>query len=416
MISPLKITLDFYDNNIIRINAKQFDRKRTVNITCTDNGKHITLDKDTMTVYIGYKKSDGKCGFYDAEILDDGTIYWELKEQMLVSVGVQKVDVCIVATSGLSVDMLKDITSITDLGVAVISTMPLYINVVSTATDHDSVESSSEFDALNNALTRLAYTEEHLKDVENTLNENEDVRKSQESDRVKAEEKRESDFRKTVDDCNSRIDKTISDCNTNINNTIADCNNKINETISNCNTNVNEAVEKCNEATNDSISATRNTIASTEKCNEATNDAKNTASTLNTLKNNCETVTKNANEAATKANEAAELCKSVVDQTGVVLQTEKGVANGVATLDENTKIPEAQLPFTVVYNTSTSIAGTVLDGRVGKDLNDTYTKLNTKFEAMQKQLEALPKIYHGTEEPISSIGKDGDIYFRIITE
>ena len=416
MISPLKITLDFYDNNIIRINANQFDRQRTVNITCTDNGKHITLDKDTMTVYIGYKKSDGKCGFYDAEILDDGTIYWELKEQMLVSVGVQKVDVCIVATSGLSVDMLKDITSITDLGVAVISTMPLYINVVSTATDHDSVESSSEFDALNNALTRLAYTEEHLKDVENTLNENEDVRKSQESDRVKAEEKRESDFRKTVDDCNSRIDKTISDCNTNINNTIADCNSKITETISNCNTNVNEAVEKCNEATNDSISATRNTIASTEKCNEATNDAKNTASTLNTLKNNCETVTKNANEAATKANEAAELCKSVVDQTGVVLQTEKGVANGVATLDENTKIPEAQLPFTVVYNTSTSIAGTVLDGRVGKDLNDTYTKLNTKFEAMQKQLEALPKIYHGTEEPISSIGKDGDIYFRIITE
>ena len=373
MISPLKITLDFYDNNIIRINAKQFDRKRTVNITCTDNGKHITLDKDTMTVYIGYKKSDGKCGFYDAKILDDGTIYWELKEQMLVSVGVQKVDVCIVATSGLSVDMLKDITSITDLGVAVISTMPLYINVVSTAIDHDSVESSSEFDALNNALTRLATTESHLKDVENTLNENEDVRKSQESDRVKAEEKRESDFKKTVNDCNSRIDKTISDCNKNINNAV-------------------------------------------EKCNEATNAAKNATSTLNTVKNDCETATKNANEAATKANEAAELCKSVVDHTGVVLQTEKGVANGVATLDENIKIPEEQLPFTVVYNTSTSIAGTVLDGRVGKDLNDTYTKLNTKFEAMQKQLEALPKIYHGTEEPTSSFGKDGDVYFRIIQE
>ena len=394
MISPLKITLDFYDNNIIRINAKQFDRKRTVNITCTDNGKHITLDKDTMTVYIGYKKSDGKCGFYDAKILDDGTIYWELKEQMLVSVGVQKVDVCIVATSGLSVDMLKDITSITDLGVAVISTMPLYINVVSTAIDHDSVESSSEFDALNNALTRLATTESHLKDVENTLNENEDVRKSQESDRVKAEEKRESDFKKTVDDCNSRIDETISDCNTNINN----------------------AVEKCNEATNAAKNATSTLNTVKNNCETATNNAKNATSTLNTVKNNCETATKNANEATTKANEAAELCKSVVDHTGVVLQTEKGVANGVATLDENTKIPEEQLPFTVVYNTSTSIAGTVLDGRVGKDLNDTYTKLNTKFEAMQKQLEALPKIYHGTEEPTSSFGKDGDVYFRIIQE
>jgi uncharacterized protein YukE len=416
LISPLKITLDFYDNNIIRINAKQFDRKRTVNITCTDNGKHITLDKDTMTVYIGYKKSDGKCGFYDAKILDDGTIYWELKEQMLVSVGVQKVDVCIVATSGLSVDMLKDITSITDLGVAVISTMPLYINVVSTAIDHDSVESSSEFDALNNALTRLATTESHLKDVENTLNENEDVRKSQESDRVKAEEKRESDFKKTVDDCNSRIDETISDCNTNINNTIADCNSKINETISNCNTNVNEAIEKCNEATNNSISATRNTIASTEKCNEATNDAKNTASTLNTLKNNCETVTKNANEAATKANEAAELCKSVVDQTGVVLQTEKGVANGVATLDENTKIPESQLPFTIVNDATVEVAGTVLDGRVGKGFSDSMDQLNRKLKALQEQIDTMPVIHHGTEEPTSSIGKDGDIYFRIISE
>lgn len=48
-------------------------------------------------------------------------------------------------------------------------------------------------------------------------------------------------------------------------------------------------------------------------------------------------------EAAARANAAAEAAEGVVDGTGLVMSTEKGTANGVATLDENGKVPQAQI-------------------------------------------------------------------------
>lgn len=52
----------------------------------------------------------------------------------------------------------------------------------------------------------------------------------------------------------------------------------------------------------------------------------------------------NANEATDRANLAAEACEGIVDKTGVVLSTEKGLAGGVATLNEEGKVPLEQLP------------------------------------------------------------------------
>ncbi len=372
MISPIKITLDFYQNNIVMLNAKQLDNGRSVNITCTDNGRKVELNKDTMSIYIGCTKSDGNYGFYDAQILDDGTILWEIREQVLAVPGKQKADVCVVATNGIVVDNLLDITSTTDLGVSLISTMPIYINNIATAVDHTELNSLSEIDALNNALTRLAYTEQHLKEVDSTLSNNEETRKSNEESRVNAEIKRENDTQ--------------------------------------------EAITRCNNATDSANEAIKNANAATSNCNTVINNANTVIEKTNTVINNCENAITKANEATSKANEAAELCKSVVDQTGVVLQTEKGVANGVATLDENIKIPESQLPFTIVNDATIEVAGTVLDGRVGKGFSDSMDQLNRKLKALQEQFVAMPVIHHGTEEPVSSIGKDGDIYFRIISE
>lgn len=48
-------------------------------------------------------------------------------------------------------------------------------------------------------------------------------------------------------------------------------------------------------------------------------------------------------EAAERANAAAEAAEGVVSGTGLVTVQEKGTANGVATLDENTKIPQSQI-------------------------------------------------------------------------
>lgn len=372
MISPIKITLDFYQNNIVMLNAKQLDNSRSVNITCADNGRKVELNKDTMSIYIGCTKSDGNYGFYDAQILDDGTILWEINEQVLAKPGKQKADVCVIATNGTVVDNLIDITSATDLGVSLISTMPLYINNIATAIDHDKINSVSEIDALNTALTRLAYTEQHLKEVDSTLSNNEETRKSNEESRVNAEIKRENDTQ--------------------------------------------EAITRCNNATDSANEATKNANAATSNCNAVINNANTVIEKTNTVINNCENTIIKANEATSKATDAAKLCESVVDKSGIVLKTEKGVANGVATLDEDVKIPTSQLPFSIVNNTTTEVAGTVLDGRVGKSLSNNISELLKKLDSLQKQVDAMPVIYHGTDAPTSSIGKDGDIYFRIITE
>lgn len=363
MLSPIKISLDFYDNNIVRINAKQYDKKRTVNIVCTENGKKIKLDKDTMTIYIGCKKSDGNYGFYDAEILDDGSILWELEEQLLINTGIQKMDVCVAATSGIKVDNLKDITSVADLGVALVSTMPLYINVVPTLTDHEEIGSASEIDALNSALTRLAYTETHLKEVESTLNSNEETRKSNENARVDAETKRNeaenmraSSFSSSMDDWSTRVSDAVKACN--------------------------DIKEKCENVY--SVTAATN-----EECNDTITRAESAIT-------NTKAATKNANEAATKANEAAELCKSVVDHTGVVLQTEKGVPDGVATLDDGGLVPYSQLPFTIVNNTTTELKGTVLDGRIGKTLSDNITNLITTITDLEGKANELESKLNNT--------------------
>ncbi len=63
-----------------------------------------------------------------------------------------------------------------------------------------------------------------------------------------------------------------------------------------------------------------------------TNRQKNTAQAIEDCDN-----------AATRANAAAEAAEGIVDGTGLVTVQEKGAANGVATLDENTKIPQSQI-------------------------------------------------------------------------
>ena len=98
-----KISLDFYNNNLVTINAKQLDTAaRYVNVTCTDYGKKAVLDPDTMSAFVRYKKSDGHKVFNDAFIQSDGTVQFELTQQMLASEGKQTVDLLIVATPGLT--------------------------------------------------------------------------------------------------------------------------------------------------------------------------------------------------------------------------------------------------------------------------------------------------------------------------
>lgn len=361
-----KISLDFYINNIVTINAKQLDTEsRYINVTCTDHGKKVTLSSDNVSVFVRYKKSDGNDVFNDGVILEDGTVNMLLTQQMLAASGRQKVDIIILATSGLKVDDLATADSFYDLGVTIISTMTFYINVVPTAVEHSRISSTSEFDALMNGVARLAATERQMEELEDSLESAESARVSAENSRVSAEKARSSaeSSRKTAE--SSRVSAETARNNAEAARELAEQQRQ---------TNTSDAIAACNTATT-----------------------------------NANTATENANTAAVAANEAAELCQSVIDKSGIVLQTEKSVANGIATLDENAKVPYEQL--NVANDLTTETTGKFLDAHQGKVLKDL---LDEKINEINTTLANLPVIHSGAEVPDNSIGKDGDIYMQII--
>lgn len=75
---------------------------------------------------------------------------------------------------------------------------------------------------------------------------------------------------------------------------------------------------------------------------ETTRQSQETSRQTNTA-----TAITNAERATERANHAAEACEGIIEGTGLIPSTEKGRANGVATLDENTLIPINQIPTTV---------------------------------------------------------------------
>jgi len=322
-----KISLDFYNNNYITVNAKQLDTEsRYINITCTDYGKKVTLSADTMSVFVRYKKSDGKFAFNDAEILEDGTIDVELTQQMLAVDGKQTVDIIIVAESGLNVESLNDAENIYDLGVTIVSTMTFYVNVEPTAIEHSCVTSVDEFDALLKALARLGATEDTMRTLKSEL----------------------------------EISKSDTEAAT------ADAK---------------DALEKAEEAE-------RAAGVAQEKAEAAYNSID-------------EYVTK-AEKAVADADVVVKNCNEIIDK-GIVLQSEKGVENGVATLDENGQITESQVE-TLCNNIALDF----------ENMGNLMEDIGQRVDDIENILERLPEIHYGTSAPSNSLGKNGDIYMQII--
>lgn len=203
--------------------------------------------------------------------------------------------------------------------------------------------------------------------------------------------------------------------------------------------NTTTAIDNCN-------TATQNSINQTQKCTQATD----------------------------RANTAADRCDGIIDKTGVILQDEKDKPNGVPSLDSNSKIKSQQIntnfslisddirsnilpnddlliilqkinkffndlkssAFAEISNSlNISNSGTVLDASMGKKLNDEKFSIENiikstsiseegklmdgkvisdKFISIQQDFDNLPKIYHGESDPDNSLGKDGDIYMKII--
>lgn len=148
------INVDFYDKKYILINAKQYDRNsRFLSVTCYNRGELFHINSSEHSAYIRYKKSDNNSVFNFCEIDRKGKIIIELTEQMLASDGICDADLVIVNKGDADVNTeTGDIIEV--INAPILSTMPIYINVVESSVANSEIESSYEFNGLNTALER----------------------------------------------------------------------------------------------------------------------------------------------------------------------------------------------------------------------------------------------------------------------
>lgn len=155
------IDVDFYNKEYILVNAKQNDKNsRFFLVSCYNQGEFYRLNNGEHSAYIRYRKSDNNSVFNFCEINSRGNIVAELTEQMLASEGFCHADLVIANKGGAKVDASTgEIIGLENS--SILSTMPIYIDVTETAVANSEIESSYEFNGLNNALEKAEaeYTE-----------------------------------------------------------------------------------------------------------------------------------------------------------------------------------------------------------------------------------------------------------------
>lgn len=391
-----KISLDLYNDNFVIVNAKQGDSEsRYIEVTATEYGVPYFVDKDTVVAYIRCCKPDGKYSFNKAIILDDGKILIKLTEQMLAVGGRGVIDLTLTSVftgESINVDTTSDIVVIDDgagnatldiqnvseeeteiddgTRLAVLSTMSFYLNVCSNPMAGADIESTSEYNALNDILLKVAHTEESftntfdetvsgLKDVETELEAlNAEVR-SNEDDRILAEQQRETDVNNAISEMIKVTDEAIASVEGATNTSLE---------------NIETAISNANTATNNANNAANSANTATQDANTATSSANTAASA--------------ANEAADRANAAAETCEGIADTTGLVLKTQ--IADNLETTDANYVLSANQ--GTVLYEIT---------------------------ESLRLRIEGMHNVWSGTSDPNTDDGsngasKNGDIYMQII--
>lgn len=159
--SITNINVDFYDKKYILINAKQLDKNsRFLSVTCYNHGEIYPINSGEHSAYIRYKKPDDYAVFNFCEISRKGQVQVELTEQMLASDGICYADLVIVNKGDASVDTeTGEIVTIKDA--MILATMTFCIDVSEAAVNNSEIESSYEYNGLNEALQKAEaeYTE-----------------------------------------------------------------------------------------------------------------------------------------------------------------------------------------------------------------------------------------------------------------
>lgn len=181
------LNVDFYDKKYILINAKQYDKSsRFLSITCYNHGEIFHINSGEHSAYIRYKKPDNNSVFNFCNINNKGKIIVELTEQMLAIDGICYVDLVIVNKGSASIDTnTGEIVTIDDAGI--LSTMVFCIDVSETSVENSEIESSYEYNGLNEALEKAEaeYTEVIMLSKSYAVGDAGGIRKNENTDNSK---------------------------------------------------------------------------------------------------------------------------------------------------------------------------------------------------------------------------------------
>ena len=148
------IDVDFYNKEYILINAKQYDtNSRVISITCYNQGELMRLSDSQHSAYVRYRKADGHPVLNSCRINSRSQVLVELTEQMLAANGICYVDLIVINKGDALVNTnTGEIIAIDDS--SILSTMAFYVNTYEAAYSYSEVESSPEYEGLNDLMQR----------------------------------------------------------------------------------------------------------------------------------------------------------------------------------------------------------------------------------------------------------------------
>lgn len=275
------LSMDIMDNHIYEvIYAKQYDEGRTIIFNILENGK--PFDISGYKAIFQMKKPDGTVIINDYDVTD-GKIAISLTNQMTICAG-NKIP--------FQIQLIKNIEDANEKPI-ILTTVTGYIKVDKSVVQPDDTVSSNEFNALTHALTEVNKIHVEIDNAEKVREANENIRENNEAVRISNETSRNNaeEIRKTNE--NIRISSE----------TIRSQNEETRQ--------ANENIRKSNETTRQSDTADAITQANT--------------------------ATKNCVDATTDL-------QTKLSENYFVLTSDKGMANGVAELDQNGLVPSSQLP------------------------------------------------------------------------
>lgn len=280
------------DNNFVQVPAVQGDGGgvRGFEVELIQNGLPYPIDKNDTFIFIMGTKPDTRQIMNNCALAENGCILVDITSQMSAVKG--RGDYQIVLMSRSTNSQLKS--------------FPFYIITTASAFDMGYIASSDEFQALARNITR---TEEVIDEANLAVSDvralEASVEKTEEA-RVSAESVRASNENTRKSDENTRQS--------------------------------NEAARQTNESDRQANESVRQANESVRQANESDRQASESVRQANTS-----AAITNTDKATDRANQAAAACQSIID-SGIVVEADKGVAGGVASLDSNGKVPESQLP------------------------------------------------------------------------